>query len=135
MRRHACEPHGRERKRPMESWQRAWAVRGRRVMTDTAPEMAKVTIDGVTVEAEPGELLINVAQENGVYIPRFCWHERMKPVGMCRMCLVEVDGIRGLPPACTTPVAEGMVCHTQTETVKAAQDGVLEFLLINHPLD
>ena len=94
-----------------------------------------VTIDGKTVEAQPGELLIKVAQEHGVYIPRFCWHERMKPVGMCRMCLVEVDGIRGLPPACTLPVADGMVCHTDTEPVKAAQDGVLELLLINHPLD
>ena len=108
-------------------------------MTTTEPHDIKttvsVTIDGNTVEAKPGEMLIKVAQENGVYIPRFCWHERMKPVGMCRMCLVEVDGIRGLPPACTMPVAEGMVCHTETPAVKQAQDDVLEFLLINHPLD
>ena len=61
---------------------------------------------------QPGELLIKAAQEHGIYIPRFCWHERMKPVGMCRMCLVEVDGVRGFPPACTTPVADGMVVHT-----------------------
>jgi len=74
------------------------------------PTTAKVTIDGREVEAKPGELLIKVAQEHGVYIPRFCWHERMKPVGMCRMCLVEVEGVRGFPPACTTPVADGMVC-------------------------
>ncbi len=94
-----------------------------------------VTIDDQTVEARPGELLIKVAQDNGVYIPRFCWHERMQPVGMCRMCLVEVDGIRGVPPACTIPVADGMVCRTETDAVKAAQDGVLELLLINHPLD
>jgi NADH-quinone oxidoreductase subunit G len=94
-----------------------------------------VTIDGATIEAKPGELLIKVAQEHGTYIPRFCWHERMKPVGMCRMCLVEIEGIRGFPPACTTPVADGMVCHTQSDTVKKIQDGVLEFLLINHPLD
>jgi NADH-quinone oxidoreductase subunit G len=94
-----------------------------------------VNIDGREVEAKPGELLIKVAQEHGVYIPRFCWHERMKPVGMCRMCLVEVDGVRGFPPACTTTVTEGMVCHTQTDAVKKVQDGVLEFLLINHPLD
>ena len=70
-----------------------------------------------------------------MYIPRFCWHERMKPVGMCRMCLVEVEGVRGFPPACTTPVAEGMVCNTQSDAVKKIQDGVLEFLLVNHPLD
>jgi NADH-quinone oxidoreductase subunit G len=59
----------------------------------------------------------------------------MAPVGMCRMCLVEVEGQRGLPPACTTPVTDGMVCNTQSAPVKKAQDGVLEFLLINHPLD
>jgi NADH-quinone oxidoreductase subunit G len=94
-----------------------------------------VTIDGRAVEAKPGELLIKVAQEHGVYVPRFCWHERMKPVGMCRMCLVEVDGVRGFPPACTTTVTDGMVCRTQTDAVKKIQDGVLEFLLINHPLD
>jgi NADH-quinone oxidoreductase subunit G len=108
-------------------------------MVDVQPQTEKdtvtVTVDDVTFEAQPGELLIKAAQEHGIYIPRFCWHERMKPVGMCRMCLVEIDGVRGLPPACTTPVAEGMVCHTQTDTVKQVQDGVLEFLLINHPLD
>ncbi|MCU1429473.1 MAG: NADH-quinone oxidoreductase, chain [Actinomycetia bacterium] len=101
--------------------------------TDT--ELVTLTIDGREVQARKGELLIKVAQENGVYIPRFCWHERMEPVGMCRMCLVQVDGMRGFPPACTTPVAEGMVAHTDTEPVKKIQDGVLEFLLINHPLD
>jgi NADH-quinone oxidoreductase subunit G len=100
-----------------------------------AKDTVTVTVDGKTFEAEKGELLIKAAQENGVFIPRFCWHERMKPVGMCRMCLVEVEGVRGFPPACTTPVAEGMVCNTQSEAVKKIQDGVLEFLLINHPLD
>ena len=110
-------------------------------MTTTEPkeEVVKdtvtVTVDGITFEAPKGELLIKAAQEHGVYIPRFCWHERMKPVGMCRMCLVEVEGVRGFPPACTTPVAEGMVCNTQSDTVKKIQDGVLEFLLVNHPLD
>ncbi len=100
-----------------------------------APQKVTVTIDGREVQAEQGELLIKVAQDNGTFVPRFCWHERMKPVGMCRMCLVEVDGVRGLPPACTTTVTDGMVVSTQSETVKKAQDGVLEFLLINHPLD
>ena len=97
--------------------------------------MQTVTVDGKTFDAQPGELLIKAAQEHGIYIPRFCWHERMKPVGMCRMCLVQVDGVRGFPPACTTPVADGMVVHTQSDAVKKIQDGVLEFLLINHPLD
>jgi len=103
--------------------------------TNDAPATAKVTIDGRVFEAQPGELLIKVAQDNGVYIPRFCWHERMKPVGMCRMCLVQIEGVRGYPPACTTTVTDGMVVDTTSTTVEKIQDGVLEFLLINHPLD
>ena len=98
-------------------------------------EMVTVTIDGREVQAPKGELLIRVAQDHGTFVPRFCWHERMKPVGMCRMCLVEIEGVRGLPPACTTPVTDGMVVRMQQENVEKAQDGVLEFLLINHPLD
>jgi len=103
--------------------------------TAPAKETVTVTVDGTTFEARPGELLIKAAQDHGVFIPRFCWHERMKPVGMCRMCLVEVEGVRGYPPACTTPVADGMVVHTRSETVADIQDGVLELLLVNHPLD
>src|SRR5439155_1569771 len=106
-----------------------------RSATDTVKDTVTVTVDGRTFEARPGELVIAAAERHGVYIPRFCWHPRMAPVGMCRMCLVEIDGVRELPPACTTPVAEGMVVHTTTPGVKKAQDGVLEFLLINHPLD
>ena len=106
-------------------------------MSAAGPEIEKVTItvDGRAVEVPKGELLIKAAQEHGTYIPRFCWHERMKPVGMCRMCLVEIEGVRGLPPACTTPVADGMVVTTRSPAVQSAQDGVLELLLINHPLD
>ena len=99
------------------------------------PDVVTVTIDGKEVQAPRGELLIKVAQEHGSYIPRFCWHERMKPVGMCRMCLVEVEGMRGMQISCATPVSDGMVVNTQSPNVKAVQDGVLEFLLINHPLD
>jgi NADH-quinone oxidoreductase subunit G len=86
---------------------------------------------------DKGQLLIDAAQKNGTYIPRFCWHERMNPVGMCRMCLIEVEGPRGklLTTSCTMPCTDGMVIHTKSETVKKAQEGVLEFLLINHPLD
>jgi len=99
------------------------------------PDVVTVTIDGKEVQVPRGELLIKVAQEHGTYIPRFCWHERMKPVGMCRMCLVEIEGMRGLQISCATPVTDGMVVHTQSPGVKTAQDGVLELLLINHPLD
>ncbi|MEE8330569.1 MAG: NADH-quinone oxidoreductase subunit NuoG [Acidimicrobiia bacterium] len=95
------------------------------------------SVDGRQMEADSGELLIEACEDNGVYIPRFCWHKRMKPVGMCRMCLVEVEGPRGvaLVPSCTTRIAPDMVVHTASDTVKKAQEGVLEFLLINHPLD
>ena len=99
------------------------------------PDVVTITIDGKEVQVARGELLIKAAQQHGTYIPRFCWHERMKPVGMCRMCLVEVEGMRGLQISCATPVADGMVVHTTNDRVKGAQDGVLEFLLINHPLD
>jgi NADH-quinone oxidoreductase subunit G len=96
-----------------------------------------ITIDGRAVEAGAGEFLIAAAERAGVFIPRFCYHPRMKPVGMCRMCLVEVSGPRGatLQPACYVAVAEGMDVVTTSEKVKKAQDGVLEMLLVNHPLD
>ena len=100
-------------------------------------DVVNITVDGKPVEAKAGEMLIKAAQDGGTYIPRFCWHERMNPVGMCRMCLVEVQGPRGpmIITACTNPVAEGMVVDTQNATVKKAQEGILEFLLANHPLD
>jgi NADH-quinone oxidoreductase subunit G len=106
-------------------------------MTDQATETLTIVVDGRPVEARPGEMIIAAAERGGVYIPRFCWHPRMKPVGMCRMCLVEVKGPRGfaLQPACFVPVADGQEVVTTSEKVKKAQDGVLEFLLINHPLD
>ncbi len=95
------------------------------------------TLDGRSVTAEPGEFLIAAAERAGTFIPRFCYHPRMKPVGMCRMCLVEVSSPRGpsLQPACYVPVADGMEVVTTSDKVKKAQDGVLELLLINHPLD
>jgi NADH-quinone oxidoreductase subunit G len=111
-------------------------------MTSTQEPVSKVdedsvrlTIDGKEVVAKKGELLITAAQKAGVFIPRFCYHDRLKPVGMCRMCLVEIEGVRGLPPACTTPVAEGMEVRFKENNVEKAQDGIIEFLLINHPLD
>jgi NADH-quinone oxidoreductase subunit G len=98
-----------------------------------------VEIDGRPVRAEPGELVIAAAERAGVYIPRFCWHPRMEPVGMCRMCLVEVETPRGpaLVASCVTPVAEGQKVATQntSEAARLAQEDILEFLLINHPLD
>jgi NADH-quinone oxidoreductase subunit G len=96
-----------------------------------------ITVDGRQLEAQPGELVIATAQRHGTFIPRFCYHERMRPVGMCRMCLVDVDTGRGpaLAVSCMTHVAEGMKVETASDRVRKAQEGVLEFLLINHPLD
>lgn len=100
-------------------------------------DLVTISVNGQEFEVKPGELLIKAAEENGTYIPRFCWHNRMKPVGMCRMCLVEVDTGRGpmLITACTNEVVDGMAVDTGNETVKNAQEAVLEFLLANHPLD
>lgn len=96
-----------------------------------------VTIDGRTHEAQPGQLVIDACQDAGSYVPHFCYHPRMTPVGMCRQCLVEVDGPRGkmMVVSCMTPVAEGQSVTTNSDTVKRAQEGVLELLLANHPLD
>ena len=108
------------------------------------PESDATAVDGIAVEingseviARPGELLIDVAERAGSYIPRFCYHERMRPVGMCRMCLVEVDSGRGpaLQPSCMIECTPGMKVDTASPATKKAQDGVLEFLLANHPLD
>jgi NADH-quinone oxidoreductase subunit G len=107
-------------------------------VTDTAaPPTVSVTVDGRTIEAAKGELVIDAAERNGVYIPRFCYHPRMRPVGMCRMCLVEIDTGRGpaLQPSCMIECADGMTVATDTPVAQKAQEGVLEFLLINHPLD
>ena len=95
------------------------------------------TLDGRPAMAAPGEVVIAAAERAGTYIPRFCYHPRMTPVGVCRMCLVEIDGPRGptLQPACFVAVTEHMNVVTDSEKVKKAQDGVLEFLLVNHPLD
>jgi len=108
-------------------------------MTDTAAPKTtvSVTINGRSVEAKPGQLLIDACQDSGAFVPHFCYHPRMSPVGMCRQCIVEVEGPRGkaLVVSCMTPVAEGQVVSTTSEPAKRAQEGVLELLLANHPLD
>jgi NADH-quinone oxidoreductase subunit G len=101
------------------------------------PNAVAVTINGVPFAARKGELIIAAAERAGLYIPRFCYHPRMKPVGMCRQCLVEVDSGRGpaIMPSCMFPVTPDMKIDTESTTVKRIQEGVLELLLANHPLD
>ncbi|MBV8713484.1 MAG: (2Fe-2S)-binding protein [Chloroflexi bacterium] len=105
------------------------------MVTTPGVETVKLTIDGVEVEAPKGMLLIEAAKLVGFEIPVFCYEERLKPVGACRMCLVQIEKLPRLQTACTTPVAADMVVHTITDDVKGAQNGVLELLLANHPLD
>jgi NADH-quinone oxidoreductase subunit G len=93
-------------------------------------------IDGREVAATEGEMLHDAAKRGDVEIPVFCYEPKLgEPVGACRMCLVEVEGIPKLQTSCSTPVRDGMVVHTRTEQVKEAQSAVVEFLLVNHPLD
>ena len=98
--------------------------------------MAKLTIDGIEVEVPNGSNVLQACEAAGVEIPRFCYHERLSVAGNCRMCLVEIEKAPPKPFAsCAYPVADGMVVHTDTPMVRAARRGVMEFLLINHPLD
>ena len=95
----------------------------------------KVTVDGIDVEVEPGTTILQACEEAGAEIPRFCYHERLSVAGNCRMCLVEVERAPKPVASCAAPVTPDMVVFTQTDSVKAAREGVMEFLLINHPLD
>jgi NADH-quinone oxidoreductase subunit G len=99
-------------------------------------ELIHLTIDDIPVDVPPGTLVWAAAQKAGIEIPIYCYHPRMPPLGACRMCFVEIEKVPKPPQtACTTPVSEGMVVHTNTEKVLKARRGTLEFLLINHPLD
>ena len=96
----------------------------------------QLTIDGREVQAVDGAMLVDAAKQGDVEIPYFCYEPKLgNPVGACRMCLVEIEGIPKLQTSCSTAVKDGMVVHTQTERVRHAQNAVVEFLLINHPLD
>jgi NADH-quinone oxidoreductase subunit G len=99
-----------------------------------APEI-NLTIDDVPVSVPPGTLLIEAAKRAGVLVPHYCYHPGLPVAGVCRMCLVEVEKAPKLQIACATTVAEGMVVRTQSASAKDARRGVLELLLINHPLD
>jgi NADH-quinone oxidoreductase subunit G len=97
--------------------------------------MINIEIDGKPVEAERGSTVMDAANSLGVYIPHFCYHKKLSIAANCRMCLVEIEKAPKPMPACATPVAEGMKVHTHSEMAVKAQKGVMEFLLINHPLD
>jgi NADH-quinone oxidoreductase subunit G len=98
-------------------------------------DLVTLTIDGRTIQAAPGTLLIDAAKHSGIEVPAFCYYEGLTLQAACRMCLVEIEKAPKLITACTQPVAEGMVVRTETPQVAAARKSMLEFLLANHPLD
>ncbi|AYN21551.1 NADH-quinone oxidoreductase subunit NuoG [Alcaligenes aquatilis] len=97
--------------------------------------MVELTIDGIKVDAPEGSMVIQAAHDAGVYVPHFCYHKKLSIAANCRMCLVDVEKAPKPLPACATPVTNGMVVRTRSEKAVAAQKSVMEFLLINHPLD
>lgn len=97
--------------------------------------MATIEIDGQTLEVEQGAMVIEAADDAGITIPRFCYHKKLSVAANCRMCLVEIENGRKPMPACATPVTEGMKVFTKSKMALDAQKAVMEFLLINHPLD
>ena len=113
-------------------------------MTDTAPPQQQappddglvgISIDGREIRVPKGTLVLDAATEAGIHIPIYCAHPKMEPVAVCRMCLVQIEKMPKQQPACATIVSEGMVVHTQTDAVAKTREGMLEFLLLNHPLD
>ena len=97
--------------------------------------MPKLTVDGIEVEVPNGATVLQACEAAGAEIPRFCYHERLSIAGNCRMCLVEMEKSPKPVASCAMPAADGQVIHTRTEKVKKVREGVMEFLLINHPLD
>lgn len=97
--------------------------------------MPKLTIDGIEYEARPGQTVIQVIYEHGLDVPHFCWHPALTVAGNCRMCLVEIEKMPKLAIACATNVSEGMVVNTKSPNAVKGREDVMEFLLINHPLD
>ena len=97
--------------------------------------MIELEIDGQKVEVPPGSMVMEAATKLGLYVPHFCYHKKLSIAANCRMCLVEVEKAPKPLPACATPVTAGMKVYTASQKAKLAQKGVMEFLLINHPLD
>ncbi|HWC87181.1 MAG TPA: 2Fe-2S iron-sulfur cluster-binding protein, partial [Solirubrobacteraceae bacterium] len=99
-------------------------------------KLINLTIDGREVQAVEGSMLVDAAKMADVEIPYFCYEPKLgAPVGACRQCLVEIEGIPKLQTSCSTPVRDGMVVNTANDRVREAQGAIIEFLLVNHPLD
>ncbi len=94
-----------------------------------------IEVDGQELPAHKGQMLIEVTDANDIYVPRFCYHKKLTVAANCRMCLVEVEKAPKALPACATPVMDGMIVRTRSKAAVEAQKAIMEFLLINHPLD
>jgi predicted molibdopterin-dependent oxidoreductase YjgC len=101
-----------------------------------ADEHVKIslTIDGTRITAANGLTVLEVARQAGIYIPTLCYHPHLKPYGGCRLCIVEIEGMRGFPTSCTTPATDGMVVRTSTGQLQELRRGVFEFLIAEHPM-
>ncbi|MEP6473470.1 MAG: 2Fe-2S iron-sulfur cluster-binding protein, partial [Gemmatimonadota bacterium] len=97
-------------------------------------DLVNLTIDGYPISVPKGTTVIEAAKQAGVLVPHYCYHPSLPSPAVCRMCLIEVEKAPKLLPACVTTVAEGQVVHTDSERARKARTGVLELLLINHPL-
>ncbi len=105
-------------------------------MSRASRQRVTIVVDGVEIEAEEGTMLVDAAKQGDIEIPVFCYDAKLgDPVGACRMCMVEIEGIPKLQTSCSTPIRDGMVAYTQNKRVTEAQNAVVEFLLVNHPLD
>ena len=93
------------------------------------------TLNGTSMSVKPGTSIIEACDEQGVHVPRFCYHKDLRVVANCRQCLVDVEGVPKALPACSTPITDGMTVDTRSEKTQKAQQDVMEFMLINHPLD
>src|SRR5512141_2097308 len=96
--------------------------------------MIKITINGKEIKLEKPVTVLEAAKRSGIKIPTLCWHEQLEKYGGCRLCLVEVEKMPRLQTACTLLVTDGMIVRTETEAIADVRRGILEFLLINHPL-
>src|SRR5579871_6257982 len=105
------------------------------VQTEAEVKLIHLTIDGIPVAVPKGTTVYNAAKQLGIEIPIFCYQDRMPPFGACRMCMVEVEKMGKPQTSCTLEATEGMVVRTQSEMSTKAREQMLEFLLINHPLD
>src|SRR6187399_3617924 len=103
----------------------------------TAPpsDVVNVEVDGKPCQGKKGQMIIHVTDAQNAYVPRFCYHDKLPIAANCRMCLVEVEKAPKPMPACATPVSNGMIVRTKSQKALKAQQSVMEFLLINHPLD